>query len=150
MNLFIRLVNRYNSLERVPVKRGAKHDLYHSERHMLDQIGDYPNLNVTELAGLVGVTKGAISQVVKKLEAKGIVQRYKKSSNDKEVFIELTKTGREMYRKHQAVNQETVRTLSKELAQYSDDKVQFLVKMFHWFNSFLDHSSEKMKGHTQG
>ena len=147
MNLFIRLVNRYNSLERVPMKQGAKHDLYHSERHMLDQIGNHPNLNVTELAGVVGVTKGAISQLVKKLEAKGIVRRYKKSSNDKEVFIELTKTGSHRYRKHQAINDETVRTLSKELGRYSDDKVEFLLKMFHWFNSFLDHSSEKMKSH---
>ena len=130
------------------MKRGTKHDLYHSERHMLDQIGDYPNLNVTELAAVVGVTKGAISQVVKKLETKGIVRRYKKSSNDKEVFVEMTKTGSAMYRKHQAINDETVTTLSKELGRYSDDKVDFLIKMFHWFNSFMEHGSEKMKGHS--
>ncbi len=97
----------------------------------------------------MGVTKGAISQVVKKLETKGIVRRYKKSSNDKEVFVELTKTGSDMYRKHQAINDETVKTLSKELGRYSDDKVDFLLNMFHWFNSFLNHSSEKMKTHSQ-
>ncbi len=97
----------------------------------------------------MGVTKGAISQVVKKLETKGIVRRYKKSSNDKEVFVELTKTGSDMYRKHQAINDETVKTLSKELGRYSDDKVDFRLNMFHWFNSFLNHSSEKMKTHSQ-
>ncbi len=149
MELFIRVVNQYNSLERLPVKQGAKLDLYHSERHMLAQIADHPNLNVSQLADTVGVTKGAISQVVKKLEAKGVVQRYKKSSNDKEVFVELTRTGMDLFRRHQAVNHETVRTLSKELAQFSDDKVEFLVKMFHWFSSFLGHSAVKMKRHTQ-
>ncbi len=150
MELFIKAVNRYNSLERFPMKQRARLHLYHSERHMLDQIADHPNLNVSQLAAMVGVTKGAISQVVKKLEAKGVAQRYRKSSNDKEVFVELTRTGKDLYRKHQAINHETVRTLSKELGRYSDDKVEFLVRMFHWFNSFLDHSSKKIKGHSQG
>jgi DNA-binding MarR family transcriptional regulator len=149
MDLFIRLVNRYNSLERIPVKHGAKHDLYHSERHMLDKIGDNPGMNVSELARVVGVTKGAISQVVKKLETKGAVQRYRRSNNDKEVFVELTKVGRELYGKHKAINEETVSSLCKELERYSDDKIEFLVSMFQWIDTFLDLNRKKMKGHAQ-
>jgi len=75
IELFIRMVNKYNSIEKVPARHGTRHNLYHSERHMLDKIGDNPGMNVTEFANTVGVTKGAISQVVTKLEKKGVVTR---------------------------------------------------------------------------
>ena len=39
MELFIQAVHKYNALEKIPVKLGAKHDLYHSERHLIDRIG---------------------------------------------------------------------------------------------------------------
>ncbi len=148
MELFIRLVNSYNSMEKIPVKHGAKHGLYHSERHLLDKIGDNPDMNITELAHLVAVTKGAISQVVKKLEIKGVVRRHKKGSNDKEVFVELTKTGKGIHKRHKAINQETVNALCKQLKSYSGDNVESLVSMFRWLNTFLDLSREKMKRHA--
>jgi DNA-binding MarR family transcriptional regulator len=149
MELFLRIVNKYNSLEKIPVKYGRKHNLYHSERHMLDRIGDNPEMNITEFAHFMGVTKGAISQVVKKLEAKGVVRRYKKSSNDKEVFIELTKAGRDFYQKHQEINEETIRPLHEELKKYPEEKIEFLVTFFKWLEGFLDMSREKMKEHRK-
>jgi len=149
VELFIKVVNKYNSLEKIPVKYGKKHHLYHSERHMLDKIGDNPEMNVTDFAHSVGVTKGAISQVVKKLESKGVVKRYKKSSNDKEVFIKLTKAGNDIYQKHKKVNEETIRPLYKELKKYPEEKVEFLVTMFKWFDEFLDISNKKMKEHLK-
>jgi DNA-binding MarR family transcriptional regulator len=149
MELFIRVVNKYNSLEKIPVKYGKKHNLYHSERHMLDKIGYHPGMNVTEFARTVGVTKGAISQMVKKLENKGVVRRYKNSSNDKEIFIELTKTGKDFYKKHQDINEETIRPLYEELKKHPAEKVEFLLTMFKWFDEFLDMSSKKMKKHLK-
>ena len=90
IELFIRMVNKYNSLEKIPSRHGTGHQLYHSERHLLDKIAENTGMNVTEFAAAAGVTKGAISQLVTKLVKKGIVTRYKKSINDKEVFLELT------------------------------------------------------------
>ncbi len=147
--LFIKLANKYNSLEKIPVDYGVGKDLYHSERHLLDQIGDYPEKNITELAQFMGVTKGAISQTVKKLENKGIVYRYKGEQNEKEVFLELTETGKGVYEKHKEVNQRSIIPLYEELKKYSDDKVYFLVEMFKWMDTFLDESKIKMQGHSK-
>lgn len=146
--LFIQAVHKYNALEKIPVKTGAKHDLYHSERHFLDKIGDHPGLNVTEFAAAVSITKGAVSQVVKKLETKGLVRRYKSSNNDKEVFLELTKAGRDVYIQHKKTNEETAKPLVEKLKQYPDDKVEFLISMFKWINDYLDQGREQMKGHA--
>jgi DNA-binding MarR family transcriptional regulator len=149
VELFIKLANKYHSLEKIPVDYGVGKDLYHSERHLLDQIGDYPEKNITELAQFMGVTKGAISQTVKKLETKGIVNRYKGEENEKEVFIELTEIGKSVYEKHKEVNQRSTLPLHEELKKYSDDKVYFLVEMFKWMDKFLDKSKVKMQEHSK-
>jgi DNA-binding MarR family transcriptional regulator len=143
--LFIRAVQKYNALEKIPVKVGTKHDLYHSEKHFLDVIGDNPGMNMTEFAGSIGVTKGAVSQFVVKLEAKGLVQRYKSGDNGKEVFLELTRAGRELYIQHKKKNEETIKPLIKELDKYSDDKVEFFITMLGWIGDFLEQSKEQMR-----
>ena len=148
-DLFIKLANKYHSMEKIPVDYGVGKDLYHSERHLLDQIGDYPEKNITELAQFMGVTKGAISQTVKKLENKGIVNRYKGEQNEKEVFLKLTETGKGVYEKHKEVNQRSIMPLYEELKKYSDDKVYFLVEMFKWMDKFLDKSKVKMQEHSK-
>jgi len=149
MHLFLRIVRTYNSLEKLPAKHGSKHDLYHSERHILDVIGDNPAMNVSELAAVLGVTKGAISQVVRKLESKGFAQRFKKSTNDKEVFIELTKAGRDIHQQRGQTNRDTLLPLVEELKRHPDDKVAFLVSMFRWLDTYMDSSKKSMQGHKK-
>jgi DNA-binding MarR family transcriptional regulator len=150
IELFIRLANKYKALEKIPVDYGVGTDLYHSERHLIDQIGDHPEMNITELARYLGVTKGAISQTVKKLEDKGVVIRYKGAENEKEVFLEFSDIGRKVYKKHKEVNKESIIPLYEELKKYSDDKVYFMVEMFKWMDTFLDDSKTKMQEHSKG
>jgi DNA-binding MarR family transcriptional regulator len=147
--LFIKLANKYHSMEKIPEDYGIGIKLYHSERHLIEQIGDYPEKNITELAKFFGVTKGAISQTVKKLENKGIVTRYKGEKNEKEVFLKLTKTGKSVYKKHKEHSQEAIMPLYEELKKYSDDKVYFLVEMFQWIDRFLDESKIRMQQHSK-
>jgi DNA-binding MarR family transcriptional regulator len=142
---FLRLVNKYNSLGKHPHSFGTPYNFFHSERHMLDIVGDDPGLNITEFANAAGVTKGAISQVVSKLEKKGALRRYKSEANDKEIRIELTQLGEKIYAHHQKVNQETVDQLWRELEKYPQEKIEFLMDMFRWFEQHLDQSKEKMQ-----
>ncbi len=147
MELFIKSVQKYNALEKHPRKAGAKHTLYHSERHWLDMIGNHPGVNVTEFARAAGITKGAVSQVVKKLENKGLIRRYKGGNNDKEVFLELTRAGRDVFILHRKTNEETLKPLVAELRKHSDDQVAFLLSMFTWISNYLEQSREQMKEH---
>lgn len=150
VNLFIRVVNKYNALDKIPAGHGAKNGLYHSERHMLDMIAKQPELNITEHAESMGVTKGAISQVVTKLETKGFIKRFKKGGNDKAVYLELTKQGRAMVESRKQINDETLLPFYKELQKHTDDHIDFLIEMFRWIDRFLDQSRRKMEGHGRG
>jgi len=150
VGLFIRLANKYKALEKIPVDYGVGKDLYHSERHLIDQIAQHPEKNITELAKFMGVTKGAISQTVKKLESKDIVQRYKGEDNEKEVFLKLTGIGMGVFNKHKWVNQETILPFYEELGKYPDDKVHFLLDIFNWMDGFLEESKARMESHVKG
>ncbi len=142
---FVRLVNKYNAMERHPITYGTPYRFYHSERHLLDIVGDNPGLNITEFAKAAGVTKGAISQVVSKLEEKGALRRFKGDENEKEIRLALTQLGEKIYRHHQSVNQETINRLWRELEKHPVDKIAFLMEMFGWFERYLDQSREKMQ-----
>jgi len=65
-------------------------------------IGTHPDINGTSLAKIMGVTKGAISQVIKKLEKKKLVDRYQNPTNNKEILLRLTKKGEIDYHGHEA------------------------------------------------
>ena len=147
MELFIQAAHRYHALEKIPAKTQAKHDLYHSERHWLDKIGSEPGMNVTEFARAAGITKGAVSQVVKKLEAKGFVRRYKGGDNNKEVFLELTRAGRELHVAHRKKNEETIKPLVEELKKYPDGSIKGFISLLAWISGYLEESREQMKGH---
>ena len=56
MESFLRLVNKYNAMEKFPLSFGTDHKFYHSERHMLDTIGGNRSMNITEFARVNGVT----------------------------------------------------------------------------------------------
>ena len=144
---FVRLVNKYNALGKHPMTYGTQHKFHHSERHMLDIVGDDPGLNLTEFAKAVGVTKGAISQVVSKLEKKGALIRFKSDDNDKEVLVRLTQQGKQIYAHHQSVNEESINHLWCELKKHPEDKIEFLTQMFRWFEQYLDQSRERMRAH---
>jgi len=147
VELFIRVVERYNALEKIPVTAGSRHKVYHSERHMIDRVGDQPGMNLTEFARSIGVTKGAVSQVVSKLETKGLVRRIRAEADAKTVYLELTPAGRDLYEKRKQVNEETLRPLYEELKNHPEEHVEFLVHMFRWFEGFLDQSLNAMKAH---
>ncbi|MBD3241225.1 MAG: MarR family transcriptional regulator [Chitinivibrionales bacterium] len=89
----LRIVTKFGILHGRPYDFGTGTKLYPAEVHTLQCIGDHPGINVTELARHQGVTKGATSQMLAKLAAKGLL--YKKSSqgSDKEVVAVLTDEG---------------------------------------------------------
>ena len=144
---FLRLVNKYNALGKLPMQFGTGHKFYHSERHMLDIVGDDPGLNITEFARTAGVTKGAISQVVAKLERKGAVERFKSGLNDKEIRLRLTRLGEQIYTHHQQVNATSINLLWRELKKQSDNEIQCVLRIFGWLEMHLDESRKKRRSH---
>ena len=75
--------------------------LYKVEIHTVLAIGNNPGINSKELAGLMGVTKGAVSQTLNKLAKKGLIRKTPLPADARESSLELTPLGWQGFEAHE-------------------------------------------------
>lgn len=92
--LWERVTNRLVFLEKRYVFRHGGLSLHPSELHVLLAIRSEPEANATALARRLGITKGAISQAMKRLEAKRIIVKHSDPTAKNEVTATFTVLGR--------------------------------------------------------
>ena len=84
------------------------------------------------LAKLLGITRSAVSQMVKKLESKGVVRRVPDSRDKKIAYIELSDKARSIYEESRArVNG----LLERIVAKLGEEKVEHFIT---GTNEFID------------
>ena len=93
VRLFQSILHLYTIFEKKSCDFGAGTKVYITEIQTVSVIGENPNANLTQIAEIMGVTRGAISQTVRKLIAKKLVVRIN-SRNQKEINLGLTDFGR--------------------------------------------------------
>jgi DNA-binding MarR family transcriptional regulator len=97
---FIELVKLMNRLEREPRRYGTAEHFSSREIHLIEMIGVAGGISVTALAGRLGVTKGAISQSLKRLDVRGLIQREIDPDNRSRARIGLTVKGKIAFSAH--------------------------------------------------
>lgn len=85
----------------IPIDYGTGEKYTSVEVHMLKYIADHPEKTVTELSQDFDKTKAAISQMMKKIEEKGLVGRYNTPDNRKRQLYFATEKGLELNEKHE-------------------------------------------------
>ena len=61
---------------------------------MIETIGSYETITTTKLAEKLGITKGAVSQITRKLLEKNLIMKIPSGEKVNEVLILLTDKGR--------------------------------------------------------
>jgi DNA-binding MarR family transcriptional regulator len=79
---------------------GIGFDLCHPEVGLLDIIKEHENATASDLSRIIGVTTGAVWQVSRKLQKKGLIESYQAAENKKEVYFRLTALGEKARRGH--------------------------------------------------
>ncbi|MCF8083209.1 MAG: MarR family transcriptional regulator [Deltaproteobacteria bacterium] len=136
---FIRIVSKYQALEKLPQDYGIGEVLYPAEIHAIEMIGKNPGMNVTELASGLGVTKGAVSQIIKKLNNKGLVAKYRDPRNEKAVLVGLTGRGRLAFDGHEAFHAQYDAEIMRLVSELPRHKVLFLREVFIKMEAAVDH-----------
>jgi DNA-binding MarR family transcriptional regulator len=77
--------------------------LYPSEIHLLLMIENEIDTNATQIAKQLGLTKGAVSQTLSRLEKKGIIVKTKDPYNKNELTLNLTDSGKKAYELCQSI-----------------------------------------------
>jgi DNA-binding MarR family transcriptional regulator len=135
---FGRIMNKYSVGEKRTIDYGTGNRLFRAEVHTIEAIGDHPKINVTELALVLGVTKGAISQMIDKLIKKGLVNKTMVASGVNEVALTLTEPGLSVYQKHREYHGQMYAEIAALLSNCSNDQLSFLANVQNIIEDFLD------------
>jgi DNA-binding MarR family transcriptional regulator len=136
--LFIGIVNKLNRLEKTPRQYGTDEVLYASEIQAIETLGYHPGLNVTEFAEKHGVTKGAVSQLIKKLAHKGLVTRYKDPLNQKEVLLKLTTKGEIAFHQHTLFHLQFAQEFFDAFETMPAEHIQAIIKFLATLDELFD------------
>jgi DNA-binding MarR family transcriptional regulator len=105
IDLFLKILHLYSVISRKPVNYGTGDLLYFTEIHTISVVGKNREVNMTRLAEMMGVTKGAISQTVKKLVNKNLILKTN-ITNRKEVNLRLSDKGQMAYKGQKSFQKE--------------------------------------------
>ena len=100
--------------------------LYHSEIHLLAFLESHPRLHQAETAQELGLTRGAVSQTVRRLEGKGFLTKRKDPENCRCNLLCLTEKGHTACRHHAALHRRIERRIAGLLAGADEGQLAFL------------------------
>jgi DNA-binding MarR family transcriptional regulator len=120
-------VSILNSEKKVPRDYGTGFPLNHADVHLLDTINGHLDENTSQLAARMGITKGAVAQITKRLAEKSLITTYHTPENKKEVYFELTKLGKKAVLGHRRHHERLNAGLQRYFESLSDKDMRTIL-----------------------
>jgi DNA-binding MarR family transcriptional regulator len=105
---------------------GTDEPIYHSEIHVIKAIAEHPCIHVGGLADILGVTKGAVSEILRKLERKSLVKKEVDELNLSRYLLSLTEKGEKAHKNHMHYHTILNSMVENELENATDSEIKFL------------------------
>ena len=134
-----RFINKIVFIEKKTIFELENITLYPTEIHLMLFLHNEEDNNATRIAEKMGVTKGAVSQTLSRLEKKGILRKTKDRYNRNELSTEFTKLGKEVLTRHLSAVNELQRKYDDYLKTLPDSDRKAIT-------DFLDHADRIMEG----
>ncbi len=122
----LNLAMTYVELDKQARYYGTDTQIFHAEIHMLSAIAEHPGIHVGGLAELLGITKGSVSEIIKKLERKALVVKETDDYNLSKLALRLTGKGEKAHSNHMHYHALLNGMVEDELTNASEHEVQFL------------------------
>ena len=137
LTLLNQLVAKLAAIQQAPREYGTGVPLHGSEIHTIQAIGKSAGINVTQLAEKMGVTKGAVSQMVSRLVGKGMVQKEPARDNAKEVVLGLTELGLLGCRNHEKFDMGVLETVREYCGSDLETRLDKYLSVIRDFDAIL-------------
>lgn len=123
---FLRVVTKLSEIDRKMRCYGTDQPLFNAEIHMIKSIKENEGIHVTGLADMLGVTKGAVSQVIQKLERKSMIVKDTDPRNLSKLALHLTPKGETAYMHHEDLHRRFDGLFDIVLKNASEENSAFL------------------------
>jgi DNA-binding MarR family transcriptional regulator len=133
-----RVINRFIFLEKRSVLRLGELRLHPSEIHLMQVIRERADLNAGEMAQRLGVSNGAVSQTLARLEKKGVIRKAKDSSLKNRVTATFTPTGKEAIQRFENERAASAASFSNYLAGLSEAEREVIESFLAHLEKLLD------------
>lgn len=141
IKLYFSSMKLFDEIEKTPKDFGTGDLLYGSEIHTVVAIGENPGSNMTEIAGIMDITKGGVQKFVKKLLAKDLIYKTHLPDNKKEVIYGLTKKGNIAYKMHETFEQKRFGKIYEIMDAMEEKEFRVLEEFLTELNKILSAGS---------
>ncbi|MDO5418379.1 MAG: MarR family transcriptional regulator [Lachnospiraceae bacterium] len=113
------------------------------EVHIITTIGLDGLDNVSELAGKLGITNGAVSQYLAKLEKKGFLRRIQDEQDKRQYSVVLTDKGKELYRLHTEYDRKGYAEAAEMFDSFTEEELEIVRRFDRQFEAFTEEMNRR-------
>lgn len=138
------VIYKFNENDKQTRYYGTDTLLFSSEIHMIRAIKEEEGIHITGLANKLGVTKGAVSQIVNKLNKKGFIKKETDLYNQSKLIIKLTPKGEIADANHVKLHKKFDTLINDVLKDASNEEVAFLKNFLNKVEEQIEDFEEKL------
>ena len=138
----LRVISKYAEIDKQTRYYGTDIPLFSAEINMLRIIKENEGIHITGIAEKLGVTKGAVSQIVNKLHKKGLIKKNTDLYNQSKLALTLTEKGEiaeanheEFHKKFDGMIDQIIKDASKENTAFLKEFLNTLEEQLTDFDS---------------
>ena len=137
VDAFLMILNKRMWLDSLRMKEELS-EYKSAEIHLIEYVGKHRDPNVTQLADALNMTLGGATKLTQKLVKKNLIQSYRRHTNKKEIYFELTEEGKKVFAIHEELHAEFFRRDKEVLEKLPDDVAEAVIKFADEYNAHLD------------
>jgi DNA-binding MarR family transcriptional regulator len=135
--IFLDLVSEFYEADSKARTFGTGTELYHSEILMLQCIDNNPCMHISGMARMLGITRGAASQTIKRLEQKKMIVKKSADGDSRKIVVHLTPVGKTAAENHRKAHEKYHTLIAALLADADVEHLQFLTLFLQQFRQTL-------------
>ncbi|PKG22641.1 MarR family winged helix-turn-helix transcriptional regulator [Niallia nealsonii] len=138
-NIIYKFVMNYNDYIKTARDYGTGEIINMVEVHTLTVIEENPGTTVTEVALEWNRTRGAVSQIITKLEQRGLIIRKKKAGNAKNVHLYVTDKGEILSKAHKEYDIKELTWADKTLhKRFTTEEINLFYNVMQKYTELLE------------
>lgn len=129
----LRVINKFDEIDKKTRYYGTDTPLFSAEINMLRIIKENEGIHITGIADKLGVTKGAVSQMVSRLDKKGLIKKEVSLYNQSKLMLRLTPKGEIAEANHEEFHNRFDLFIENMLKDASEENIKFLKEFLKYF-----------------
>lgn len=138
------------ALENVLLKQGHEElrnvSVSLAECHVIDCIERNEMFNTTAIAKKLNITKGGISKIAARLIKKNMIEAYRLTDNQKEIYYRLKPLGRKVFEVHETLHKGAEEAFKKIFSAYSQSELEFASRLLADITTGIRTTTDSKKG----